>query len=277
MAGLKKAQRLWTWVILSLGHILLEGTVVCSHQLPQGYSGQSHQPLDLIPARVRKIRATFSAWWMAHSAPKCITLSPVLVSSTDLPCFCRVSSNYICSVFARLFWTGGGADCVSRSELRRTLHATVQGAAAQVEPGGSQGAKKSVYVWGSNILAGQGRNPVQKVKLLQHSPYGGEGSVVNDATLLQRRIHFKLWILGNFPDTGEVCQHINHVRNGGFRLVFLYLNLNFVFEATEYHSALPERLVLNWKEMHHLQELQYPITIFPFSYQFSSSNFSFQH
>lgn len=30
---------------------------------------------------------------------------------------------------------------MSRSELRRTLHATVQGAAAQVEPGGSKGAK----------------------------------------------------------------------------------------------------------------------------------------
>lgn len=163
---------------------------------------------------------------------------------------------------------------MSRSELRRTLHATVQGAAAQEEPGGSQGAKKSVYVWGSNILAGQGRNPVQKVKLLHHSPYGGEGSVVNDATLLQRRIHFKLWILGNFPDTGEVCRHTNHVRNGGFRLVFLHLNLPQTAEVTEYHSALPERLVINWKEMHHLQELQYPITIFPL-FPISSAHLTF--
>lgn len=105
--------------------------------------------------------------------------------------------------------------------------------------------------------------------------YGGKGNLLlNDATLLQRRIHFKLWILGNFPDTGEACQHINHVRNGGFRLVFLHLNLPHTAEATEYHSALPERFVLNWKEMCHLQELQYHITIFPL-FPISSAHLTF--
>lgn len=77
-----KAQRLWTCVPLSLDHILLEGTAACCHQLPQCYSGESHQPLNLTLTRVRQTRAMFSAWWMAHSAPKCITCAciPALTS-----------------------------------------------------------------------------------------------------------------------------------------------------------------------------------------------------